>query len=231
MENDLTFDTPDQDVEINRNDYVDNKTSSIDDFKNLDPSTRRLKILYAIKQGKLDINIFPSYLRSHIKNFAELIVPSKIDGRLVVNPELQTNTPGGKLKPKVDRLVISGRVGDLADAVNNPMWTELSNSIFLELEPLLHSFKDSHPSRKFDTLEKSGKLDDMIAAHMRKKNFDLFAPPPWFKGALKAVALQRNRESSLEKRGIVHESDFLLEAIRYQLQTILVPVHVDTIPQ
>lgn len=218
----LAFDAPpEQDIEIKSSPQVDNQTSSIDDFKNLDPSTRRLKILYAIKQGKLDIDVFPSYLRSHIKNFAELIVPSKIDGRLVVNPELPPNSPGGKLKPKVDNLIISGKVGDLADAVNNPMWTDLSNSIFTELEPMIHSFKDSHPSRKFDALEKSGKLDDMIAAHMRKKNFDLFAKPSWFKGALKAVALQRSREASQERQGNIKESDFLRESIRIQLQTIL----------
>jgi hypothetical protein len=214
----LSFEAPpEQDIEISAPAQTKPKEKTISQFSNLSPSERRLEILNGIKKGEIDINNFPSYMHSHLKNFAKLIVPSKIDGKLVVSPDVSPNSREGQLKPKVDRLIISGKAGDLIDAQNNPMWTELADSIFRELEPLLH---DDHPSRKLEALDKSGKLDDMINAHMRMKNFDLFAVPSWFKGGLKMVALQRRSEASQEKRGNIKE-DLMFESIRYQLKSIL----------
>lgn len=172
--------------------------STIDQYSNLSDSERRLRILYDIKTGKIDIEEFPSYLRKHIQNFANTIEPSTVDGKLVVAPGAEPSSLAGRLKPKVDRLIMTGRVGDLADAPNNPMWTQLADNVFRELEPLLHS---DHPSRYFDRLDRTGKIDDMIKTQMRRKNFDLFAIPAWFKGALKAVSLERRKEASQEKLG------------------------------
>lgn len=182
-------------------------------YDKLNPSEKRFNVLYDIKNGVLKLDDYPSIF----KKLALLVNKSPIDGSFVISTDQPINSELGRLVPKANNFIINGTLRDLADAQNNNELKKIADKVVEEIAINLH---DDHPNRKLQALDKSGKLDEIISFYMKKHHYDLFNIP-WFKGAIKLLALHYRKEEQREKRGMFEENTVILETVRYKLNAIL----------
>lgn len=205
MEQQLQFDAPSKEDIVIQPEIQKTKKVDVSQYDNLPLNQRRLKILYAIKNNELDSSNFPPIF----KKMAELIKANE-DGKLSIVNTNPIDSELGRLYPKVTKFILTGILGDLADAKNNHMLTKIANKIIKELEKHLH---DDHPTRRLEALDKSGKLDDIIKYNMKQFNYDLFTIP-WFKDVIKLIAVQDRKVQQNESY------IFYKEQLKFELNNI-----------
>lgn len=214
----LSFDAPpEQDVEISHSSQPTPKEKiHISSLDNLHPSMKRKTVLYRIKNGELDVTVFPKEIRKDLQRMAQLITPSPIDGTLITAQPNPSKPEEKGIKTKLDNFLITGKFGGLFDGPNSPMWINLSEKVLNEL-----NLKYRLGKTNIDALDKSGELDKIIRFYQKQLHLDIFELPKWFKDGVKMIALQNRKEEQKNKQAPSLQESSFIEDTRNKLRQIL----------
>jgi hypothetical protein len=184
-----------------------NRYDSIQDIQ-----SKRKQIIYDIKTGVLDASEYPVIF----KKFSEIIDKTPEGKFLYLNPK--SNHEAG-MRTKLMNFISTGKMGDALASSSMGEVKKIAKNIALEI--LRHiPLNNTHPTRKLQSLQKNGTIQDIIDFNLKKKHYDVF-DPSWYmtyvNPEVMSLVMNYRKTDQRELRGQFKES---FDTIRDKLKQI-----------